>query len=106
MQSTLSDAERNAKIEAKKKEVIERLCGKDSPYPIEDEVECRYTSTAFEDAKKGKSFYTEPRIHGNAIDPASSKFLGEYNHMMHVNGGRYVTHVEDKPKKEIPPPVK
>lgn len=98
----LSEAEREAKFEAKKQEVIERLLGKEQKYPIPDPVQTRFIDTNW---RTGKSWYDESRVHKNMNHDTS--YLVEYYKEIHRTGGRIVRRIEasELPKEE-PPVVK
>ena len=96
----MTDAEREAFFARKKKEIIERLLGKESPYPIPDPVTTRLT------APIGKSWYDKPRILQNMNPCAFDPWLHEYNRQMHANNGRIVTIMEEPIGEVVPPPVK
>ena len=95
----MTDAERNEYYERKKKEVIERLLGKENKYPIPDPITLRLDAS--KDSLRKNEFKE---------DPASRKameYLAWYNAEMHRTNGRIVTYVEDSSlDAEVPPPVK
>ena len=97
----LSDTEREAYFERKHKEIVEKMLGKESPYPIPDVITTRLTS------KIGESWYEKPRILQNMnIDKQSQEYIAWYNAEFRKNNGRIVTYVEEPLDEEVPPPVK
>ena len=95
----MTDAERNEYFDRKKKEVMERLLGKEKKYPIPDPITLRLDAS--KDSLRKNEFKE---------DPASRKameYLAWYNAEMHRTNGKIVTYVEDSSlDAEVPPPVK
>ena len=98
----LSDSERNSYFERKKKEVLDRLLGPETPYPIPDPVTVRLTSP-----NDGKTWYERPRILKNMnLDRQSQEYLAWYNKELRNSHGRIVTVMEEPIGEVVPPPVK
>ena len=95
----MTDAERNEYYERKKKEVIERLLGKENKYPIPDPITLRLDAS--KDSLRKNEFKK---------DPASRKameYLAWYNAEIHRTNGKIVTYVKEPSlDAEVPPPVK
>lgn len=96
----LTDAERIAYFERKKKETIDRLLGTEDKFPIPDAVETRVIDKNW---TANKSWYDQPRILKNMN--ADTTGLREYQEQMHKNNGVVYLKMEET-LKEIPPPVK
>ena len=98
----MTDAERNEYFECKKKEIMDRLLGPGTPYPIPDPITVRYTIP-----DDRKMWYDRPRILKNMnIDPQRQKHLVWYNAELRLNNGRIVTVSEEPIEDAVPPPVK
>lgn len=98
----MTDAERNEYFDRKKKEIMDRLLGPGTPYPIPDQITVRYTAP-----NDGKLWYDRTRILKNMnIDPQCQKYLAWYNAELRRNNGRIVTVSEEPIEDVVPPPVK
>lgn len=98
----MTDAERNECFDRKKKEIMDRLLGPDTPYPIPNPITVRYTAPS-----DGKLWYDHPRIFKNMnIDSQYQKYLAWYNTELRRNNGRIVTVSEEPIEDAVPPPVK
>lgn len=78
----MTDAERNALFDAKKKEIMDELLGTDASYPVPEMVTERYID---ENWKSGKAFYDDARV----LNPMNRDMPGmfEFNDAMRQNGG-------------------
>lgn len=95
----MTDAERNEYYERKKKEVIERLLGKENKYPIPDPITLRLDAS--KDSLR-KNEFKEDLASRKAME-----YLAWYNAEMHRTNGKIVTYVKDSSlDAEVPPPVK
>lgn len=97
----MTEDQRNAYFERKRKENIERALGPGTPYPIPDPITTRITVDP-----NGKSIYDEVRVHYDKDLPCFDPWLREYNEMRLKNGGKIVTYIEEPLDSEVPPPVK
>ena len=99
----MTDAERNEYFDRKKKEIMDRLLGPGTLYPIPDPITVRYTAPS-----NGKLWYDRPRILKNMnIDTQCQKYLAWYNDKLRQNNGVIVTYAEESSlDAEVPPPVK
>ena len=90
------------RYEQKKREVLEKLLGKEDKYPVKANVRKHLISPITTDGKTcyGKSMHKPSNP--CAFDP----WLHEFNERMHTCNGKIVTYVDEKLDKEIPPPVK
>lgn len=90
----MTNEERNAMYERKKKETLDKLIGPDVNFPVHEERHI-YKD---ENWAKGISWHDQPRIlkHPNA----DTAFLKEYNEQKRKNGGRTVTYIDPEPKSE------
>ena len=95
----MTDAERNEYFDRKKKEVMERLLGKEKKYPIPDPITVRLDMS--KDSLR-KNEVNEDPAHRKAME-----YLAWYNEEMHRTNGRIVTYAEESSlDDEVPPPVK
>lgn len=92
----MTDTEWNMKYDAKKKEVIDRILGKDAKFKVPS------TASFKKLTKRSKKDEVAKLLHTSPFDP----WLHEYNQLIHVNHGKVVTYVEEGLDKEVPPPVK
>lgn len=90
-----------AYFDRKKKAVIERLLGPETPYPIPDNVTVRFTSKITD-----KSCYADRQIGPDANPSAFDPWLRNYNEQRHDNNHKIVTYVDNIDTSEVPPPVK
>ena len=98
----LNDNDRIAYFNRKKKSIIDRMLGPETPYPIPDPVSIRYTS----DSKNG-SWYGKPRILKNMnLDRQSQEYLAWFNEEFRKSNGRIVKHVEGGLDAAVPDPIK
>ena len=95
----MTDAERNEYYERKKKEVLERLLGKENKYPVLDPVIVRLDAS--KNSLRKKEFKEDP-AHRKTME-----YLAWYNVEVRRTSGKIVTYVEESSlADEIPPPVK
>ena len=95
----MTDAERNEYYERKKKEVIERLLGKENKYPIPDPITIRLNAS--NGSLRKKDFKENPSRR------KAMEYLAWYNVEFRRANGRIVTYVEESSlADEVPPPVK
>lgn len=92
------DIERNKLFEEKKQETIDRLLGKDSSYPVLEDVQTYVIDSNW---NKGKPFYNNPRIIKNSRNTIDSAI---YNFQIRDTG--VVISVIDTPLGEEAPVIK
>lgn len=95
----MTDIERNAYFDRKKKEIIEQLLGKENKYPIQDPITVRLDIS--KESLRTNDFNEDPAHH------KAMEYIAWYNEEMHRTNGRIVTYVEESSlDAEVPPPVK
>lgn len=99
----MTDSEREEYYLRKKKEILDKILGPESPYSISDSVTVRFTSPL----GKGDSWRTDPRglMSGPEYDLAM-KDLAEYNRLKHECNGKIVTYVDTPLEKAVGDPIK
>lgn len=99
----ISDSERNAYYERKRKEIIDRFLGPIQLYPIPNAVETSLKAPIY---TNGKSWHDEPRVHKDMNPCAFDPWLHEFNRQMHICNGRIVI-VDNTPlEEEVGAPIK
>ena len=88
-------------FERKKKEVIDRILGPGTPYPVAEDVTTRFTSKITD-----KSCYANRPTKLDANPSAFDPWLRDYNEQRHTNNHKIVTYVDNIDTSEVPPPVK
>ena len=98
----MTDIERNANYKRKHDEIVERLLGPKSPYPVPSAIETRLTAPMHSSA----TYINDIRI-GHGTNPSAfDPWLHEFNKKMRECNGKIVTYVDTPLAPEIGAPIK